>query len=247
MRTRPFFALVLLAALASSAYSGTQATLIHGPGAREVADSDDAPELHGDFPQSCMVEMPTTFCSATVVSKTVAVTAAHCYTGGNGKPQDVTLYCGGNRAVYQAVLAPNPNYVAGGEMTAERIANDYTFVTLKGRKEFNAEPMPYAKTGMWGLFSNQARNTCRIAGWGYNNEGTSGRLFYAPIQFLAYEEGTTDVLTIGMNGQNVNGADPGDSGGSLICEYKSKWYLVGVLAAGKDNMAAAVNAMDGLN
>lgn len=216
---------------------------IHGPGAVEVNDSEDAPDLHGDFPQSCMVESETMRCSATIIAKNQAITAAHCAEGASSK--EVTLTCGGNRAVYSGTLRPNKAYRYGAGITVANLENDYGFVTLKKKAVFNADPMPFASSSQWPLFSDPKKNDCRIAGWGVNNEGTDSRLFYAPVPNIVAAEESQRILLIGSGGSNENGNDHGDSGGTLMCRQGDIWYLVGVLtSAGKNNVGGAVSVMD---
>lgn len=217
---------------------------IHGPDAQEVSAAKAAPELGGDFPQSCMVITENMYlCSATVISKNQAITAAHCAEG--KASAKVTLYCGGSRVKYTGVLTPNPQYNLAAGLSAANIKQDYGFVKLSNRTLFSAVAMPYAASARWGIFSNPAMSNCMIAGWGDNNGGTNQRLFYAPITELGMED---SVIVFGHKGGNRNGIDLGDSGGTLMCKYEQTWYLVGVLSAkGKNNLGAAVNVMDWRN
>ncbi len=214
-----------------------QAYAIHGPDARLLSSG-------ADFPQACMVITSEDYlCSAVIVSKTMALTAAHCAEGAPSRK--VELYCGAGRVKYNGTLKPNPQYVFGAGLTLNNVSNDYGYITLSRKNTFDAEPLAFGRSSDWKEFSDAEKNDCVIVGAGDTVGGTRQQLFFAPITDISYERTSTSVVMFGSESGNNNGIDQGDSGGPLACERGGTWYLVGIqVANGKKNIGGAVNVMD---
>lgn len=220
---------------------------IHGLDTKLAGGASDASGRAVDFPQACMVITSEDYlCSAVIISKTEAITVAHCAEGASSR--QVELYCGAKGVRYKGTLKPNPQYVFGAGLALNNVSNDYGFITLSGQQTFDAEPLPFGRSVDWGKFSDPEMNNCVIVGAGDNIGGTRQQLFYAPVKDISYEETSTAVIMLGTESGNSNGVDKGDSGGPLACERGGAWYLVGILAAnGKRNIGGAVNVLDWSN
>jgi len=209
---------------------------IVGPGAM-AADSET------DIPQSCFVLFKEHSCSATIISRTQALTAAHC-----GSPANSTrpkLFCGKDQEKHTGTLTVTSGYDFSGDWSLAIMAKDYAIITLDAGQELSAAPLPFAKSSQWEGFSDYDNNHCLIAGWGRDNNNDYGKLYLARVSEIAFDGTNSAVITIGWTGKDVNSAANGDSGGTLMCRDGGAWYLAGVLAAGGNGVnAAAVSTID---
>lgn len=207
-----------------------------------------APDLSGDFPQSCSVITARDYlCSATIIGGNKAITAAHCAEDKGAVKVD--LYCGARKAHYTGRLKPEHKDYKFGDLHAENIAKDYGFIVLDRGQTFSAKPLPFGSSGDWPLFSDPAKNYCLMAGWGGAPREDLLELHYGRVNYMVYEktDGVTNknVLMLGTNGTNKTGSVTGDSGGTLACWKAGSWYLIGVpVAKGRNNISGAVNVMD---
>lgn len=218
-----------------------------GPDAVEAVSEDT------DLPQSCYLlyqwkvkkDTYSQYCSATIISADTAITAAHCADPSFPGYPHPALFCGRNKTFYKATIDSDSGYdFAGKTPSVESIEKDYAYITLDQGESFDAAPMPLASASQWEKFSDYDSNDCRVAGWGNNNSGGHGVLYSAKVSELSYGETSQKIILIGWNGKNRNSIDHGDSGGTLMCRDNGRWYLVGVLSAGKGGRGVAVSTMD---
>ena len=185
-------------------------------------------------------EDPTSaFCTGTVITDRVVVTAAHCIVSSNGRTRtadDLSFVIGENpevdgRLFDVSQIVVHPDYIANSDNSQ---ATDVALLLLAQNISSQAPellPIAFNRHPLTGLDADALSNrTVEIAGYGVTQTNESGR-FFTSVELIEINE-----LTVLIDGKGQTGACEGDSGGPLITlNTRQVPVIIGVLRGGSTN------------
>jgi trypsin len=176
------------------------------------------------------------FCSGTLITEDVVITAAHCTEG--TKASSVAIYVGDDPAadIVSHLYAVSEIWVHPG-YDSRTISNDISLIRLATPVTEPVTPVPYLPAAE-GLTSADIGALVNFAGFGQTETGTSG----VKLQV----DGTIDALGCGVSGcpsagdtatqfsyaQPSSGPCFGDSGGPAFIYRSSGTYVAGLTSYG---------------
>ncbi len=154
-------------------------------------------------------------CSGSLISENTVLTSAHCFP--LERDYSATVTCGGK---FMGGVRDFQIPDASTWIDSEHPAPTRDYAIVKTRRKSTAEPLPLARSpAPWfdedGLLKSGI--TCRIAGFGKDHRGSSGQLLIGnptEVEFIL-EDGLIHMIPV--SGWLKTSANPGDSGGPLLC------------------------------
>jgi secreted trypsin-like serine protease len=170
-----------------------------------------------------------TLCTATLISKEFAVTAAHCVE--NGLDHMVVIFGKDIRSKAREAVRVTGVEVAPEWMekhVSEEDLGDIALIRLEGKfpKGFHRVPFLPKK------FKLQKGDSVILAGYGISNAAQhngEGKLRRATVSVKNPDLGNTEIV---FDQRKGSGACHGDSGGPAFVERGGKLYLLGVTSRG---------------
>jgi len=175
------------------------------------------------------------FCSGTLISDTVVLTAGHCLAAysrpyvffGNSVRQS-----GDYRASAQGVIHPNYN--------GQSITNDIAIVVLASPAPSDITPIPYLPSNLGLSSADEGVTTVDFSGFGVDENNNSGVKLHVEdvIDVVCDSSGGCDGYannkTFGYD-QRPGGPCSGDSGGPAYVMRNGREYVAGVTSYGDQN------------
>lgn len=213
----------------------------------ELVVGDPKPIFHGSTSPTLYTGMSTArqnavvqmamrwgggFCTGTIISPRVVLTAAHCIYQDDGPlgAGDIAVLVGSNSASPSYTLYPSAVHYNPSWNGTER--NDVAVVILS--EPFNgATPIPIKRNGLSGM---QGKNAQSVGfGMTHNSDYNTQRYWTTMyVSYVSYDQVTVD-------GGGDTGVAPGDSGGPLIYNFGNGVQVTGVASTSTEGWVDQAN------
>lgn len=197
-------------------------------GGDDVAPTDDIAHTTVALYQQSSPESGA-LCTATLIAKNIAVTAAHCVEHGVDHMGIITgeEIESSDRSVLRVVDAEISKQWSEGNLAGQD-AGDIALIRFEGKlpKGYHAAHMLPKKVSL------QKGDQVILAGYGISNamkKTGAGTLRKTEVSVQDPQFGKTEIL---LDQRNGSGACHGDSGGPAFVESNGKYYLMGVTSRG---------------
>lgn len=164
-------------------------------------------------------------CTATLLRKNIALTAAHCVTGRGGRPQVLfgpDLHSPNTQREPVDAVAINPNWGTKPGRASDQ--GDVALVRINGTAPRGYKPATIASSAK----DLRAGEEVQLAGYGINNaraKSGAGKLRQTSSSILNPASGHTEMIIDQSEGRGVC---HGDSGGPAFIKRSGRWRLAGV-------------------
>ena len=237
-----FFSFLSVLLIVFSGCGPTDSTSTEEPGRPEIASAGPRPIFYGSTSPDLYTGMTSArknavvalywryysmgFCSGTLISDRVVLTAAHCVDQpdyGMLRPEDVELRIGSDSASPIAQLRVSEIHRNEYWSGAER--NDVAVVILQN-PYYNATPIPIGRGDTPDILGEYTQS----AGYGMTQNSQNNTVRYWTSMPVSYIDGNA----ITVDGGGNTGLAPGDSGGPLMYEFVDGVRVIGVASTSEE-------------
>ena len=248
MYTKRIILIGLLQLLATPGYSSPVETV-----SQAIVNGSRAPRAVGLKPGEILAigaltnfsDPTSTFCTGTLITNRVVVTAAHCIARSNGSvltAGEISFVVGEDPTINGTVfgvasVAVHPDYNPQSDVADEP---DVAILTLDQNASDlvpDVVPVEFNRHPLTGLDAEALVNrTVEIGGYGVTRSDERGR-FFTSLPIISIGE-----LTLAIDGRGLTGACGGDSGGPILTlNTRGVPVVLGVLRGGSDDCVSRDN------